>query len=119
MQPHHQTGLRAIWRRSTGRRIGKKWTVKKPVAARALREMDLCRRLIESNLRVVKIVEVRREDGDLDLGQPGLTAATLHFLGLLVSNHLEDLLFCLTVILILFKGANKIRKIKIFLRISD
>ena len=71
--------------------------MKKPVAARALREMDFCWRLIESNLGVVKVVEVRRENGDFDLGQSGLTSGSLDFLRLLASNHLEDLLFCLTV----------------------
>ena len=98
---HHQTRLRAIWRRSKERRTGverrrnRAW--KKPVAARALGEMDLRWRSIESNLRLMNIVQLGTgENGDLD-GQPGATADTLHFLGLIVSNHLEDLLFCLTV----------------------
>ena len=80
--------------------------MKKPVAARALREMDFCWRLIESNLGVVKVVEVSRENGDFDLGQSGLTAGSLDFLRLLASNHLEDLLFCLTVIFIIKKFLN-------------
>ena len=67
------------------------------MAARALGEMDLRWRSIESNLRLMNIVQLGTgENGDLD-GQPGATADTLHFLGLIVSNHLEDLLFCLTV----------------------
>ena len=68
------------------------------MAARALGEMDLRWRSIESNLRLVNIVQLGcGENGDSD-GQPGAAADKLHFLGLLVSNHLEDLLFCLTVI---------------------
>ena len=67
------------------------------MAAGALREMNFSWILIERNLRVVNIVELGSGDnGDLD-GQPGATEDTLHFLGLLVSNHLEDLLFYLTV----------------------
>ena len=67
------------------------------MAARALTEMDLRWRLIERNLRVVNIFQLGTgENGDLD-SQPGATEDTFHFLGLLVSNHLEDLLFYLTV----------------------
>ena len=67
------------------------------MAVTALGEMDLRWRLIERNMRVVNFVELgSEENGDLH-GQPGATEDTLHFLGLLVSNHLEDLLFYLTV----------------------
>ena len=63
------------------------------MVARALREMDFCWSLIENNLRALKIVELARTEN----GHPRAAEGTFHFLGSLVSNHFEDLLFGLTV----------------------
>ena len=71
-----------------------------PVAARALGEMDLCWSFIERNLRAVKIAEVKSETVE--------SAGSFHFLGILLSNHLEDLIFCLTVFLLISKFVFKI-----------
>ena len=96
--------MKAIWRRSTGS-AAEDWKEKKPVAARTLREMDFCWRSIENNLRVLKIAEIDGgENSDLEA-----TQGSFHFLGWLVSNHFEDLLFCLTVFLFIYKTYNHSR----------